>query len=291
MSALIFGSNSQDGFYLKKLLGKQLIRCISVSKQNADIQGNVADFAFVSDLIKNEHPVYIFHFAAESTTQYHALFHNHEAIATGTLNILDAVKKYSPNTKVFITGSAVQFKNTGTPINENSEFEALNPYAIARIQSVYAARYYRSLGINTYVGYLFHHESPLRKPNHISKKITDTLNRIKSGSSEKLEIGDVTVKKEWTFAGDTVNAVWTLVNQDEVFEAVIGSGITYAISDWINTCCKILQLNYNDVLETNPDFIPEYATLVSNPALIKSLGWRPLVGFTDLAEMMIYSEL
>ena len=171
MNALIFGANGQDGYYLNELCILKGLKPIGISRSGNWINGDISCYELVEELVKKYRPAYIFHVAANSTTRHDALFENHATISTGTLNILEAVKRHCPKTKVFITGSGVQFKNTGKPISEKDEFEGSSPYSVARIQSVYAARYYRSLGIRAYVGYLFHHESPLRKSNHVSKMI------------------------------------------------------------------------------------------------------------------------
>jgi len=287
VKAIIFGANSQDGIYLSKLLQSFNIETLKVSRINSDILGNISNYNFVEQLIKQTLPDFIFHFAANSTTKYEAIFENHETISTGTLNILDSVKKHSLQTKVFITGSAAQFINKGQPIDENTEFDSWNAYSVARIQSVYAARFFRSLGLKVYVGYLFHHESPYRKENHVSKKISEAVKRISIGSPEKIEIGDIKVKKEWNFAGDIVNAIWILVNQNKVFEAVIGSGEIYSIEDWLHECFNLIGKNYKEHIIQKADFVAEYKVLKSNPALIKSLGWKPLISFNQLAKIMI----
>ncbi|MEJ1958889.1 MAG: GDP-mannose 4,6-dehydratase [Nitrosomonadales bacterium] len=177
MNALIFGANGQDGVYLHELCKLKGIEPIGVARSGNALAGNVSDYGQVERLIKHYSPAYVFHLAANSTTRHDALFENHETISTGTLNILEAVKRHSAASKVFITGSGVQFKNAGNPISEKDEFEANSPYSVARIHSVYAARYYRSLGIRAYVGYLFHHESPYRKASHVSKMVTKGLLR------------------------------------------------------------------------------------------------------------------
>ena len=215
---------------------------------------------------------------------HETLFENHETISTGTLNILESVRRHSPESRVFITGSAVQFENTGRPITETDNFEAKSPYAVARIQSVYAARYFRSLGLPVYVGYLFHHESPLRKPNHVSQKIALAVKRIARGSDEVLELGDITVEKEWTFAGDTARGIFTLIDQDEVSEAVIGSGVTYSIENWLEQCFGLIDKDWHDHVRIREGFTPEYNRLVSDPRTIHSLGWMPTVDFPDLAD-------
>jgi GDPmannose 4,6-dehydratase len=287
VNALIFGANGQDGYYLAQLCKAQGIEALGVSRSGDWMGGDVSDYEQVEEFVKEYKPTYIFHLAAKSTTRHDALFENHAAISTGTLNILEAVYKHSPNSKVFITGSGVQFYNDGSPISEDTAFEASSAYAVARIQSVYAARYYRSLGIKAYVGYLFHHESPLRKSNHVSSKIVLAVKRIAGGSEEKLQIGDVNVEKEWTFAGDVARGIMTLVEQENVFEAVIGSGKTHSIKDWIEVCFSHLDLDWRHYVEETENFQPEYQRLVSNPALMHSLGWEPKVDIGQLAAMMI----
>jgi GDPmannose 4,6-dehydratase len=289
-TALIFGVNSQDGYYLSQLCKKNHIDCIGVARSAGNwLIGDVGDKAFVETLIKHYQPAYIFHLAANSTTRHDALFENHQTISTGTLHILEAVKTWSLTSKVFITGSGLQFKNYGTPIKETDEFEASSPYSVARIQSVYAARYYRDLGIKTYVGYLFHHESPLRKSQHISRKIVDTVNRIAKGSNEVLKIGDSSVCKEWTFAGDVSSGIFDLIRQEEYFEATIGSGITYSIENWLNACFQLVGLNWEQHTELIDSYKPDYKVLVSDPTTMNKIGWNPTISFNELAIIMMQS--
>ncbi len=289
MNAIIFGINSQDGIYLKEILESKNINVIGVSRSiGAWKTGNIADYGFVSELITSEKPAYIFHLAANSTTKHDVLFENHETISTGSLNVLESVKLYSPKTKVFITGSDVQFKNTGNPIKETDEFEGNSPYSVARIQSVYAARYYRSLGIKTYVGYLFHHESPYRKHHHISKLTTDFIKSINTETTEKLVLGDINVKKEWAYAKDIAEGIFALVNQDVICESTIGTGEIYSIKEWLINCFMIKGLNWeNYVVTKDSDFKPEYNVLQSNSETIFGLGWKPQTDFEELARIMM----
>ena len=279
MNALIFGANGQDGHYLHELCNLKNIDSVGVSRSGRWVKGDISNYDQVEQLIKKLHPTYVFHVAANSITRHDALFENHETISTGTLNVLEAVKRHSPDSRVFITGSGVQFENKGKPISETDNFEANSPYSVARIQSVYAARYFRSLGLKVYVGYLFHHESPLRKPNHVSQKIALAVKRIANGSAEFIELGDISVEKEWTFAGDIARGIFTLIEQDDVFEAVIGSGVTHSIEDWLEQCFGIIGLDWHDHVRLCEGFIPEYKYLVSNTKTINSLGWFPKVGF------------
>jgi GDPmannose 4,6-dehydratase len=290
MKAIIFGANGQDGYYLSELCRAKGIEPIGVSRSGNWIRGDVSCYEQVEQLIKTYLPTYVFHIAANSTTQHAALFENHETISTGTLNILEAVKSHCPTAKVFITGSGVQFVNTGSPISETDQFEANSPYSVARIQSVYAARYYRSLGIAAYVGCLFHHESPRRKPRHVSQRIALAARRIAEGSREIIELGDISVEKEWTFAGDVAKGIFTLVEQEQVFEAVIGSGVGYSIKDWLEQCFGIVGKDWTTHVQLREGFAAEYKRLVSNPKTIRSLGWSPTIELPELAAMMISSN-
>ena len=289
MKAIIFGINGQDGYYLEEVCHSHGYEVIGVSRRKCKwIQGDIKDRQFVNNLIQKHKPQLLFHLAARSTTKHDALFENHETISTGTLNVLEAVKLYSPYTRVFITGSGVQFVNNGLPIDEHDAFEASSPYSVSRIQSVYAARYYRRLGLKTYVGYLFHHESPLRKGGHMSRFIIDGLADILAGKREVLEIGDSTVSKEWGFAGDIAHGIFTLIRQDSVSEAVIGTGNAHTIRDWVEICFSLCGLDYNKYLkELKGDFKAEYPLLVSKPTTMLSLGWIPKSNIKDLAKMML----
>lgn len=288
-TAIIFGSNGQDGLFLADVCRKRQIAVIGVSRSgNPEVAGDVADFSFVDTLIRERAPDYVFHLAARSTTRHEALFENHATVSTGTLNILEAVRRHHPGCRVFITGSGVQFENRGEPISEKDPFAATSAYAVARIQSAYAARYYRQLGIRAYVGYLFHHESPLRKPEHLCKRIAETVQRVRAGGDERLRLGDISVRKEVGFAGDIAEGIFTLVSQDKVFEATIGTGVAYSIQDWLEVCFGKIGRDWRDFVDVAAGgFTPEYQTLVSNPATIRSLGWHPRVGLDALAEMML----
>lgn len=282
MKAIIFGANGQDGFYLKQILQRGNVETIGISRSGDHLIGDVSDWQFVEDVIKNHLPDFVFHLAANSTTRHEALFENHAAISTGTINILESVYRHNSQCKVFLSGSAVQFENNGNPIDEKTPFAPLSSYAVSRIQSVYAGRYYRSLSLKVYAGYFFNHDSPLRKANHINQKIA-----LAAKKGERVDIGDVNVRKEFNFAGDAMDAVWRLVNQDDIFEAVIGSGVAHSIEEWLNLCFSFVNKDWRNYVTIKENFKPEYKVLISNPALINSLGWQPKVDIKGLAKMMM----
>ena len=286
-TVIIFGANCQDGFYLTEIYRKRGCEVLGISRSGAFQRGDVGSFELVEELVRSSKPDLIFHLAAASTTRHEALFENHKTIGTGTLNILEAVYRWQPRCRVFLAGSGLQFANAGNPIRETDPFDASSAYSVERIHSVYAARYFRNLGVRVYVGYLFHHESPLRKTHHVSQNIVQTAKRIAAGSTEILELGDISVDKEWAFAGDIAEGMAVLVGQESVFEAVLGTGKTHTIEDWLKVCFTSVGHDWRNHVQLRDGFISEYKRLVSNPETIRSLGWRPKIDIDELAELML----
>lgn len=288
--AIIFGSRGQDAWYLGQLLQEAGIAVTGVSRSEGHwVQGDVADHHFTEQLIRSVQPDYIFHLAAHSAVRHELLFEHQSTIVQGTHHILESVYRFAKHARVFITGSGLQFVNTGAPISEKDELFAGNAYTLARIQSLYAARYYRSLGVKTYAGHLFHHDSPLRTEQHLNRRIVDTVKKIAAGEPVRLQIGDVSVEKEYGFAGDIAKGIWTLVQQDELHEACIGTGHAYPISRWLDICFSAAGLRWEEHVDRDPDFRPEFKRLVSDPASMAAIGWKATTSIETLAGMMLQS--
>ena len=291
MRAIIFGANGQDGRYLRDLLINYNVEVTCISRNGPFVNGDIASFEFVKKIISNVIPDYIFHLAAKSSTDHKFIFENYRTICDGTNNILECAKDICPRVRIFIAGSALQFENNGAPINEASAFMPSSVYAAARISSVMMSRYFREkFNLKIYVGYLFNHDSIYRSEDHINQKIVQTVKRIALGSREKLVIGDLTVRKEFNYAGDIVTAIWALVNQDYKYEAVIGSGKAYSIQDWVDICFQIANTDSVEYISSKNGYKSDFQTLVSDPSLILSIGWKPKVNIDQLAEMM-YNDI
>ena len=287
MKALIFGITGQDGFYLRKLLTENGVAVIGAARSGGDVQLDVSDRRSVENLIRETQPDYVFHLAAESSTAHQYLWENHHAIADGTIAILDAVDRHHRDCRVLLAGSGLQLKNDSLPIDENAAVDYSSPYAVCRNYSLNFGRYFRQRGLSVYFAYLFNHDSPLRTSRHLNMKIAQAAAAAAAGSSEKLHIGDPAAEKEFNFAGDIVSALWKLIRQDEVTEAVAGSGLAYPISRWLQLCYEYVGLNWTDWVVSAPDYRSPYRRLVSNPARLKSLGWHPEIGIEELAAMMM----
>ncbi len=289
--ALIFGINGQDGYYLDRLLQEKGMEVTGVSRSSGKwLTGNVGDKSYVESLIRELRPSYVFHLAASSRTDHELLFEHQETIVGGTLNILESVYTHSPHTKVFITGSGLQFENRGNPISESTPFSADDAYSLARIQSVFAGRYFRTRGIKVYTGYLFHHDSPLRTDQHLNRRIADAAVAAKEGRKYELSIGDISVEKEYGFAGDIVQGILHLVEQDEIFEACIGTGRAWRIEKWLELCFGLAGKNWKDHVQIREGYEPAFKRMVSDPARIRSTGWSPKVEIEELAGMMFNSS-
>jgi GDPmannose 4,6-dehydratase len=289
---VIFGVSGQDGHYLTQFCVARGLTVIGCARSDGPwVRADVSDYEQVLNVLKDARPQYIFHLAANSTTAHPAVFENHGSIATGSLNILESARRYAPDACIFLTGSGVQFRNVGAPISERDPFDATSPYAVARIHSVYAGRYYRSLGSKVFVGYLFHHESPRRSSKHLTKIVADLALRVKGGSNEVLELGDLSVEKEYTFAGDVVEGIFALVSQDKVFEAAIGSGVAHSVRDWLDTCFRAVDRDWRRHIRIREGFVPEYKRLISDPSTIRGLGWSPRVSLSELAEKFLVPEV
>jgi len=287
VKSIIFGANGQDGYYLSEACRKRQIEVIGMSRSGPWIHGDVSSPEIVEELIRHHQPAMIFHLAAVSTTKHDAIYENNATIGTGTITILESVKRWSPGSKIFITGSGLQFINKGQPISENDPFDHGSAYVATRNYSVYLARYFRNMGIKAYVGYLFHHESPLRGEQHVCQKIAGAAKRIAKGSEELIELGDISVRKEWTFAANVAEGIMTILEQEEVFEATIGSGCAYSIEDWLDECFHLINKDWKSYVREQKNFEAEYKLLVSNPATINSLGWHADTTLAELAKIMI----
>jgi GDPmannose 4,6-dehydratase len=289
----ILGAAGQDGRYLAEAHRRRGDRVLCFSRRSRDdiAELDVADRTAITELIRRERPAVVYQLAAVSSTRHEALWDNQSAIVDGTLNVLEAAFAHSRETAVMVIGSALQFENRGEPIRETDPFAAASAYALARIQAAYAARYFRSKGLRAYVGYLFHHESPERCPPHVSARICRDVAAIARGQADVLEVGDPRVEKEWGYAGDVADALIRMVEQSEVFEAVVGTGEAHSIREWAERCFARAGLSPADRIRALPDFRAEYPRIVSSPETLRRLNWTPRMRFEELADQMMTRAL
>jgi GDPmannose 4,6-dehydratase len=287
MTVLILGAGGQTAHYAAALYRARGGAVVTAGRSAGEVRLDVADGGRLARLVREVRPAAVLHLAARSTTRDEAALEHQATIVQGTANLLEAVGRHCPEARVFLAGSGLQFARGNGPIDEETPFAATSTYALARIQAVTAARFYRERGLRVYVGYLFHHESPRRKADHVSVQVVRGVRALAAGRAERLVVGSLAVAKEWTFAGDVAAAIATLLDQDRIREAVIGSGEAHTIGAWAAACCRLAGLDGTDGIGEVPGFRPEYPRLVSRPDRIRGLGWRPRVGFLELARMMM----
>jgi len=290
---VIFGGGGQDGVFLYNLLLSlgHVVRTFTHSGGEIGPALDVAEFNSVEKIIREYRPDFVFHLAARSSTRHEFILENHRAIVVGALAVLESVDRHIPNSKVFLASSALIFKNKGLPITEDDELIIDTAYALARVEALQIARYYRQRGRKVYVGFLFNHESPLRPSTCVARHIATNVVEIHRGLVNSLTIGNINVIKEWTWAGDIVQAIVCFMNQNEIFEVCIGDGIGKTIKDYALACCDVLDISLSEFLVESLDYKVEYATLVNGSTRMRSLGWAPRVDINNLAMRMIKHEL
>jgi len=291
--AIIFGGAGQDGLYLQEIISRDGGECIVTARNRSGYTHcDVGQSDQVGKIVRAYKPTYVFHFAAKSSADHSAIHENQKAIVDGTLNILESVKNYTPDCKVFLSGSALQFSSSRDPIDESSDIGNASAYAAQRNASLCLSRYYRiNYGICVYFGFFFHHDSPRRGGHHLAQRIACAAARIKNGSNEKVDIYDPDSEKEWTFAGDSMEAAWLLVRQNAIHECVIGSGVPFTVGEWAKACFDALGLDWRDHVILHENSIGRSSRVVSRPDRLKALGWSQKVSFATLANLMVSASV
>ena len=291
-TAVITGCDGQDAWYLKKLLDYCGVQYTLIGRRPPHNSVSLANLEQVEQKIATTLPTYVFHLAAASSTRHNLLQENQESIVAGTLNILESCRRVSPQTRVLLCGSGLQFERLTQPISEDSPFAATSAYACARIQSVYLGRYFRqTFGIPTFVAYLFGHESPRRPDYFSSKKLTEAARNCSRDDNYRCQMGDLSVIREFAYAGDIVCGFWKLINQeinpDTVWEANICSGRGLSLSEWAKIAFQLLNLDYQQFVEEQSNYTAEYQQLVGKPEKILQVGWQPTTSAEQLCRLML----
>lgn len=284
MKSLILGSSGQDGYYLNKKLEKENHEVFRASRKNSDFNGNIGEFSFLKSLIEDIKPDFIFNFAAKSSTEKKFAYENLNSIVNGTYNILNAVLELELDTKIFLSGSALQFLNKGNPIDEDTKLESNNFYSLMRNHSLEVARFYRQeFKMKIYYGYFFNHDSPLRKKNFFNQKIVNLAK--KKDFKNKINLGNLDAVKEFGYAKDLMDALFIFVNQDKYNELVMGTGKGHSLREWVKICFEMMDKNYKEfIIEEGLNL---KKPLVSNPKKLYSLGWNPKYDINNLAKIML----
>ncbi len=318
--ALITGITGQDGSYLAEfLLAKGydvhgLIRRSStfntgrldhiyqdphVSGSRLHLHyGDLTDAAGLRDVLSKTRPTEVYNLGAQSHVRvsYDQPVYTVHTDALGTLMLLEAIRDLGLPVRYYQASSSEMYgKVAETPQTEATPFHPRSPYACAKVYSYWQVINYReAYGMYACNGILFNHESPRRGETFVTRKVTRAATRIKLGLQDTLYMGNLDAKRDWGFAGDYVQAMWLMLQQQQADDFVIATGETHTVREWIALCFQLLGLDWEKHVKIDPQYFrPAEVDLLLGDAskARKILGWKPAVGFADLAKMMIAADM
>jgi GDPmannose 4,6-dehydratase len=311
--ALITGVAGQDGTYLSELLIRKGYEVYGVlgpcpgtfldwAKQHEGrlfpIDADLADMDSLMRAIDRARPDEVYNFAAQSSVgdSFESAIATTEVNAVGVLRLLEALRQLRPEARLFQASSAEMFGNTDQmPQNEQTPLHPRSPYAASKTYAFHIVGSYRdSYGLHGSNGILFNHESPLRGLQFVTRKITDGAARIKLGLATELRMGNLDAKRDWGFAGDYVEAMWLMLQQEAPDDYVIATGETHTVREFCEVAFSRLGLDADRFVVVDPAFLRpvDVTVLFGDPTKAKKvLGWQPRVTFRDLVEMMVDADL
>ena len=317
--ALITGITGQDGSYLAEFLlckGYEihgLIRRAStfnterIAHLYRDFHdpearvylhyGDLAVSGQLTDLLHEIQPDEIYHLGAQSHVRvsFDMPEYTGDITGLGTLRLLEAIRKTGIQARFYQASSSEMFGAAPLPQNEVTPFQPQSPYAAAKVYAYYVVRNYRNAyRIFASNGILFNHESPRRGETFVTRKITRAATRIKLGLQEKLYLGNLEAKRDWGFAGDYVEAMWLMLQQERPDDYVIATGETHSVREFAEKVFAKLGLDYQRHVAIDPRYFrpTEVDVLLGDATKArKALGWQPKVDFEKLIDMMIAADL
>lgn len=313
--ALITGITGQDGSYLAEFLLSKgykvygLVRRLSTpNTENIAhlleevelISGDLLDQKSLDDAVREARPDEVYNLAAQSfvKTSWNQAVLTGEYTALGVTRMLEAVRTVDSKIKFYQASSSEMFgKVTETPQKETTRFHPRSPYGVAKVYGHYITLNYReSYDMFACSGILFNHESPRRGIEFVTRKISNAVARIQLGKQKKLVLGNLDSKRDWGYAGDYVQAMWMMLQQDQPDDYVVATGQTHSIEDFVKAAFEVVGIkNWKDYVESNnPKFMrpAEVDYLIGDYSKAKKvLGWEPKTSFSELVEMMVKADL
>jgi GDPmannose 4,6-dehydratase len=312
-TALITGITGQDGSYLAEFLLAKGYRVVGVVRRSSTTpyerighlvdrvelaSADLLDQTSLTDVVGDCQPDEIYNLAAQSfvQTSWTQPVLTGEFTALGVTRMLEAMKKAAPKARVYQASSSEMFgKVLESPQRETTPFYPRSPYGVAKVYGHWITVNYReSFGLYAVSGILFNHESPRRGLEFVTRKVTDAVARIKLGRATEVRLGNLDSRRDWGFAGDYVDAMWRMLQEDEPDDYVIGTGHTCSVRDLCEAAFGCVGLDYRDhVVQDARFFRPaEVDLLVADPTRAREkLGWVPQVSFKQLVEMMVEADV
>ncbi len=314
-SALITGITGQDGAYLAKLLldrGYEVfglharrasdtlwrLRYLEILDRVTLLEGDLTDLASLIRAVNESQANEVYNLGAQSfvATSWSQPILTSYVTGLGSLNMLEAIRLTSSDARFYQASTSEMFGKIQEPMqSEETPFYPRSPYGVAKLFSHWSTVNYReSFNMHASSGILFNHESPLRGIEFVTRKVTDAAARIKQGKQEKLHLGNIDAKRDWGYAGDYVEAMWLMLQQDEPDDFVIATGRTTTVRDMCRIAFEYVDLNYEDYVVIDPQFYrpAEVDLLLGNPAKAKQkLGWEAKTSLEDLMYMMMDADM
>jgi GDPmannose 4,6-dehydratase len=316
--ALITGVTGQDGSYLAELLLKKGYEVIGLVRRSSSfntdriegiyqdphsadyrfklVYGDLEDASSLNRIIRTTAPDEIYNLGAQSHVRvsFDVPEYTADTVGLGTLRLLETLREIGHKCKLYQASSSEMFGGSPPPQNEATPFRPRSPYACAKVFSHHLCENYReAYGMFICSGILFNHESPRRGIPFVTRKITRAAARISHGLDKKLYMGNLDAKRDWGFAGDYVEAMWLMLQQEQPDDYVIATGEAHSVREALDVAFGTLGLDWKKFVEIDPRYLrpTEVDHLCGDASKARAkLGWTPKVRFKELIEMMVRSD-
>ncbi|WP_129675643.1 GDP-mannose 4,6-dehydratase [Candidatus Chloroploca sp. Khr17] len=311
--ALITGITGQDGSYLAELLLEKGYDVVGMIRRSSTVNferiqhiqdritlatGDLMDEISMINLLREYRPSEVYNLAAQSfvQTSWAQPVFTGETTALGVTRVLDAVRLVDPEIRFYQASSSEMFgKVVEVPQTETTPFYPRSPYGVAKVYGHWITVNYReSYNLHASSGILFNHESPRRGLEFVTRKIAHGAARIKLGLDHELRLGNLDARRDWGFAGDYVEAMWLMLQQDTPDDYVVATGETYAVREFCELAFGAVDLDYQNYVVLDERFMrpAEVDLLIGDPAKAQAkLGWKRKVSFPELVQMMVESDV
>ncbi len=312
-TALITGITGQDGSYLAELLLENGYKVVGMMRRSSTlnferiahiqdkitlVSGDLLDEASLMAILREHRPDEVYNLAAQSFVQasWSQPVLTGETTAMGVTRLLDAIRMVDPETRFYQASTSEMFgKVHEVPQSETTPFHPRSPYGVAKVYGHWITINYReSYGLYSASGILFNHESPRRGLEFVTRKVTYGVARIVKGLQDKVVLGNLDSKRDWGYAVDYVQAMWLMLQQEKPEDFVISTGETHSVRELCEVAFARAGLDWQRYVEIDERLIrpAEVDLLVGDSSKAKTLlGWEPRVGFNELIEMMVDSDM
>jgi GDPmannose 4,6-dehydratase len=311
--ALITGLTGQDGSYLAELLLEKGYEVYGMVRRSSTVNferiahiqddvhivhGDLLDESSLTEILRQARPDEVYNLAAQSFVQasWQQSVLTGETTALGVTRLLNAVRAADPEVRFYQASSSEMFgKVVEVPQRESTPFYPRSPYGVAKVYGHWITVNYReSYNLHATSGILFNHESPRRGLEFVTRKITYNVARIKLGLATELRLGDLHPERDWGFAGDYVEAMWLMLQQDTPEDYVVATGETHSVREFCELAFGHVGLDYTDHVVQDERFMrpAEVELLIGDPSKARDrLGWTPRTSFPSLVQSMVDSDL